>query len=92
MKENKVIHPFHHRMDPCAFQQFNTCICDGTLDASSSSKTFNGNMLNEDVVIPHYGKIGLVDGDNWGIVVSFGNIKRGGFHSRLTMRDLGRAG
>ena len=76
MKENKIIDPFDDGMDACAFQQFNTCICDGSLDASGSSKTFNGDMLNVDVVVPHHRKIGLVGGSNGGIMVSFGNIER----------------
>ena len=79
-------------MDTFAFQQFNTCVCDGSLDASSSSKTFNGDVLNIDVVVPHYRKIGLVGGSNGGIMVSFSNIERGGLRSRLTVRDLGRTG
>ena len=74
-KENKIINPFDHGMDACAFQQFNTRVCDGSLDASSSSKTFNSDMLNVDVVIPHHREIGLVGGSNGGITVSFGNIE-----------------
>ena len=58
----------------------------------SSSKTFNGDMLNVDVVIPHHRKIGLVGRSNGGITVSFGNIERGGLSSRLTVRDLRRTG
>ena len=91
-KENKIIHPFDHRMDAGVFQQCNTHVCDASLDASGSSKTFNGDMLNVDVVIPHHGKIGLVGGRNGGITVSFCNIERGGLSSRLTVRDLGRTG
>ena len=92
MKENKVIHLFHYRMDPCPFQQFNTCICNGTLDASSSSKPVNSDMLDKDVVVPHYGQIGLMDGGDWGIAVSFNNIERGSFCSWWTVHDLGEKG
>ena len=54
-------------MDACAFQQFNTCICNGSLDASSSNKTFNGDMLNVDVVVPHHRKIHRACGwEQWG--------------------------
>ena len=78
--------------DTCVFPQFNTCIRDGSLDASGSSKTFNSNMLNIDVVVPHHRKIGLVGGSNGGITVSFSNIERGSLCSRLTVRDLRRIG
>ena len=73
-KEHEIVDQFDYWMDPCPFQKFNTCICNGTLDATGSSEPFNSDVLNKDVTIPHYGKVRFVDRGDWRVMVSLCNI------------------